>query len=60
MLGDTDASSVGISLVPCLKKNKTGNVRSAKHFWRVRRKRKNKFPFFYCPGICVAVNNKKY
>ena len=45
MLGDTDASYVGISLVPCLKKNKTGNVRSAKHFKRVRHKRKNKFSF---------------
>lgn len=39
MLGDTDAS-VGMSLVPCLKKNKAGNVRSAKHLWRVHYKRK--------------------
>jgi len=45
MVGDYDVSSVGIFLVPCLKKNKTGNVRSAKTLWRVRHKRKNKFPF---------------
>jgi hypothetical protein len=36
VLSDTDVASVSTAFAPCLKKDKTANVRSVKHLWHFR------------------------